>query len=545
MSRKSAHFIFSLLLLFSLLLPLVGTAPTRAHASAGAVVDPALKTALATATGPLEVIVTFQGSKAPGDAELSLLRGLGITQGLTMRSLPIAGVLANAAQVDALAARPEVRSLWLNTPLSYDNFDARALTGVDRIRRDATLTLRNGGLPVGGQGITVLVNDSGAEGLHADLAPNIIQNTSGATNLHGLVNVVPVTYVEGVPHTDIAGGHGTHVAGIVAGTGAKSGGKYEGVAPGAKLVVYGSGAGLLLLDTIGGFDYALTNQFRYGIRVVTNSWGATGDKTDFNPDHPTNVATKLLTDRNIVVVFSAGNSGPNAGTITGNFKKAPWVITVAAGDKNRQLASFSSRGTKDKDRPTLTAPGVDIISTRAVLGAPLGATSDVGVEPAYLPYYTSLSGTSMAAPHVAGIVALMLDANPKLTPAQVKQILQDTATLMPGYESWEVGAGYADAYKAVQRAFGMTVTDVPNNLDIVSTPTPTPTPTSTPVSTGGTQVIVSVIDSAVNPYHEFFNAGGEPYQSAAPSSVTPALLAALGVDSNHILKLTRTGNFSA
>jgi serine protease AprX len=181
-----------------------------------------------------------------------------------------------------------------------------------------------------------------------------------------------------VPNTDSTGGHGTHVAGIVGATGEKSGGKYEGVAPGADLVGYGSGAGLLLLDVIGGFDYALTHQKQYGIRVVTNSWGTTSDRcTDVDPDDPINVATKDSYDRNIVVVFSAGNSGPDTCTITGNYKKAPWVI-LAAGDRGRELTEFSSRGSAGcggtfradgrkwtwKDQPTLTAPGVDVVSTR-------------------------------------------------------------------------------------------------------------------------------------------------------------------------------------
>ena len=87
-----------------------------------------------------------------------------------------------------------------------------------------------------------------------------------------------------------------------------------------------------------------------------------------------------------------------------------------------------------EDRPTLTAPGNLIISTRTVspIGV-VGTPDDVlaGLEPAYLPYYTTLSGTSMAAPHVAGVVALMLDANPALTPLQLKSMLQSTATPMP------------------------------------------------------------------------------------------------------------------
>jgi len=444
-----------------------------AQAAAGASVDPVLRSALASASGPVEAIVTFRGDGAPTATNLALLQQAGVTTGVTLRSLPIAGVLITAAQVDALAAQPDVRSIYFNQALSYDNYDATALTGVDRVRTDVGMIRKNGGLPVTGKGVGVVVNDSGVDGTHKDLefGRHLVQNVEAATNLNALEpTLLPVTYVENVPNTDSTGGHGTHVAGIVGGTGALSSGKYEGVAPGAKLVGYGSGAGLAILDTLGGFDYALTNQTQYGIRVITNSWGTTSDvATDFDPNDPINVATKRLYDRGVVVVFSAGNSGPEAGTITGNYKKAPWVITVAAGDKDRGLADFSSRGRAGvggtvtvggqtftwSDQPSVTAPGVNIISTRVVspVGV-LGTPDDIeGIEPAYIPFYTTLSGTSMAAPHVAGIVALMLEANPQLTPSQVKQIIMDTATDMPGYQTFEVGEGYVDAYASVDRAF--------------------------------------------------------------------------------------------
>ncbi|MFZ5872672.1 MAG: S8 family serine peptidase [Actinomycetota bacterium] len=434
--------------------------------------DDDLAAALESATGELQVVVTFDGDGPPEPADVDLLRRTGVEAGITLSSLPIAGVLATPEEVRALAAAPGVRSVDLNRELTYDNADATALTGVDDVRRDPRLTKANGGLPVDGAGVGVLVNDSGIDGTHPDhqYGRDVVQNVLGATNLNGVDRqLLPVTWVENVPDTDRSGGHGTHVTGIVGGSGAASGGLYEGVAPGADLVGYGSGAALLLLDVLGGFDYALTHQREYGIRVVTNSWGDTSDRcTPVDPDDPVNVATKALADRNVVVVFSAGNSGPGECTITGNYKKAPWVIAVAAGDKERKLADFSSRGTPGgggtvtvdgetlrwEDRPTLTAPGVNIVSTRAIspVGA-LGTPDDVeGIDPAHWPYYTTLSGTSMAAPHVAGVVALMLDVQPTLTPAKVKSILQQTATDMPGYAEWQVGAGYVDAYAAVTTA---------------------------------------------------------------------------------------------
>ena len=240
--------------------------------------------------------------------------------------------------------------------------------------------------------------------------------------------------------------------------------------PAPNLIGYGSGAALFILDSLGGFDYALTNQARYNIRVVSNSFGSPSDVgTDFDPNDPTNIATKRLADRNIVIVFSAGNSGSGESTITGNFKKAPWVVLAAAGNKTGNLANFSSRGLERNggtvvidgetfqwdDRPTVATPGVDVISTRASTGDTWTDIGDENVPVAYQPFYTTLSGTSMAAPHLSGIVALMLEANPQLHWSDVKRILQKTATNLPGDEAWEVGAGYANAHAAVAMAKGV------------------------------------------------------------------------------------------
>lgn len=453
------------------LLRLTATIATVLFAGAAfaqAIVDARLQSALSTATGPVEVIVTFKGSGPPTPQEIALLKQIGITQGVTLQALPMACVLATASQVDALAKQPDVRSLYLNRQLTYYNYDATSITGVRRLRTDPSMTVRNGGFPYSGKGIGVLINDSGVDATHQDLqfGSHVVQNVQAAANLHAYSDVLLITYIEYQPNTDLGSGHGTHVAGIVGGTGAKSNGKYEGVAPGASLIGYGSGAVLFILDAVGGFDYALTHQFQYGIRVITNSWGTSGA---FEPDDPVNVASKAAYDRGIVVTFAAGNDGPGENTMN-PYSLAPWVISVAAGDKDGKLADFSSRGVKDQkgtftfdgeawvyeNRPTITAPGVDIISTRTLTGALplLAATDDASmIEPAYLPYYTVMSGTSMATPHVAGIVALMLEANPKLLPADVKAILQQTATNMPGYEAWEVGAGYVNAYAAVDRAY--------------------------------------------------------------------------------------------
>jgi serine protease AprX len=429
-------------------------------------IDPALRNVLASAR-TAEVIVTFKGNTAPALGDLDVLRAVGILGGTTFRSLPMVGTTATLAQVNALAASPRVRSVFLNKRLTYYNYEARHLTGVERVRASAGLTQLNRGLRVTGKGVGIYIADSGIDATHPDLklGKNVVQNVWApiSKDLVGdETGFRPVVVVENQPNTDNGGsGHGTHVAGISAGTGEASAGKQAGVAPGANVVGYGSGAAIFVLNALGSFDYLLTNQARYGLRVMNNSWGSSGP---FQPDDPVNVASRIAEQRNVVVVFAAGNGTyPNSHN---PYARAPWVISVANGTKAGTLAESSSRGTPggDKtvtaangevitwlDEPAVTAPGTDIVSVRASISA----STDTD------PFYTVMSGTSMASPHVAGIVALMLEANPLLTPDQVKQILKSTATHMPSalpgreYKGFEVGAGYANAFAAVQKSFDL------------------------------------------------------------------------------------------
>lgn len=468
--KKSLYIAIAFITTLLLVLQPTNLPRQAASASAGTAIDPVLETMLLkhASSAPIEVIISFRDTEKVTPEHLQLLTNLGIKTGISFNNLPITGALLTPQQIEALSLEESVQSIYYNAPLVFENETSTSITGVDQLREDAEIQAANGGFPLTGKNIGVVVNDSGVDGTHKDhqLGRNLVQNVLASTNLNSTIGLVPVTYLENVPNTDSSSGHGTHVAGIVGGTGAMSGGKYEGAAPGANLIGYGSGAGVAILDTIGGFDYALTHQREYNIRVITNSWGDSSDSnTDFDPNNPINIATKKLYDRGIITVFSAGNSGPGASTISGNYKKAPWVVTVAAGDQNKQLASFSSRGVKDKggtvivdgetfhwtDQPTITAPGVDIVSTRVISPlAPLSAPKDAAISPAHLPYYTTFSGTSMAAPHVAGIIALMLEADPTLSPSEVKNTLQQSATPMDGYESWQVGSGYVNAYAAVQ-----------------------------------------------------------------------------------------------
>jgi serine protease AprX len=447
-------------------------------AMADAQLDPQLLSKLLAAapTEELQIVISYEQSVPVTPGQVAALQSLGISKGVTMRTLPIAGALATPAEIRALAQRDDVASIYWNAPLRYYNQEARQITSTARAQ--ANPGDYNRALPFSGKGITVLVNDSGIDATHEDLklGEHVVQNVLGAQNILAELatefapGIVPVTYLEGVPNTDLGSGHGTHCAGSVAGTGERSNGLFRGVAPGADLVGYGSGAVLLILDAVGGLDYAATNQFsfRNTIRVTSNSWGSSGS---FEPLNPVNIASYELYKRGIVSVFAAGNDGPGEDTHN-PYAQAPWVISVGAGEKDGVLTGFSSRGKRGEsgtftmpdgrswtyvNEPAIVAPGVDIVSTRDPLGAlpPLEAQHDAEtLDPAYLPFYTHMSGTSMATPHVAGIVALLFEANPNLTPAQVKDLLKRTATNMSGRLSWEAGAGHVNTYAALAEASG-------------------------------------------------------------------------------------------
>ncbi|HEX8424372.1 MAG TPA: S8 family serine peptidase, partial [Pyrinomonadaceae bacterium] len=455
-------------------------------AALAARVSPALSsqlTALADSVKVGTVIVAFNTGDGLKDSHLSILRGLGVTRAITFPRLGMVALpAATAGQVRALAGDASVRSVWDNERIHYYDLQARTLTGVERVRGDAAFRQRNGNLSVTGKGdFSVLVIDSGVDATHDDLklGRTVIQNVQVLAGTDTVSEgFTPVTVLENVPNTDQTVGHGTHCAGIIGGTGQRSGGKYAGVAPGAKVIGAGLGAGLFVLNALGAWEWALANQYNYNIKVVSNSYGSFAT---FNPDDPINIASRAAYDSGITVVFAGANSGPGKNTYN-KYAKAPWVIGVAAGTKEGGLASFSSRGLpaderltdedtlNDYDAPTITAPGTGrefesnaakftsaYVSTRATSNITSnGLDADTELAPGEIPFYTQISGTSMATPYVAGVVALMLDADPSLTPDEIRQIIVETATRMPGYADHEVGAGYINAYAAVDKVFNRT-----------------------------------------------------------------------------------------
>jgi serine protease AprX len=481
------------------------------------VIDSSLKALIAegTSTEALEIILTYRS--APTESDINALENMGIVDGIKFQELPMIAISANIVQLNAILANSEIKprllSVYQNRELQYFMKDSRKYIGVDRQEVDNDYRVWNGGIPVSGKGIGVAVIDSGIDGTHPDLKPNVVKNVkviSGRLNTGLGEGIIPPVLVDS-PNTDTTSGHGTHVGGTVAGTGIMSSGDHRGVAPGAGLIGISTGEAISILWGLQAFDWTLANQHKYDIRVVTNSWGSGFEWDRMDPTEPINIASKEAHDRGMVVLFASGNDG---GYKTLNpYSFWPWVIGVAAGTKDGKLASFSSRGlSEDLDghlqekenrpepeipgwayideqgmtifdllHPTITAPGVDIISARS---STVGITALAAEEDAlYLPpahkvHYTYMSGTSMATPHMAGVAALLLEANPNLSPDEVKSIIEVTASPMGKRQLFEVGAGYVNVYEALKLAFalrgdtGIAVSasdyavETPNNRDI-------------------------------------------------------------------------------
>lgn len=420
-------------------------------------VDPDLAVLLNKVTDDSNINAAISFHHYPTASDLDQLRSIGILGGTLYKVLPVIMVTTTRARLIAASRLPQVRSIYGNRTLNWNSDPYFKTTQITRVAPDRDLQYKNNGMPVSGRGVTVAVLDTGINGLHNDLAGKVVQNVRLADLQSapiGFVNPIPL---EGLVNTDPISGHGTFVAGVIAGSGISSGGKYNGVAPGANLL--GLSAGDVNLSyVLAGFDYILDKGAGYNVRVVNCSFSS---NADFDYNDPVNIATKMLTDRGVNVVVSAGNTGDGNGTLN-PYATAPWVVSVGATDDKGNLAKFSSRGRfgDPMQDPTIVAPGVNVVGLRSLVSqtgitglTPLG-TDLQRLSLSEIPFYTTASGTSFSAPQVAGAIAMMLEANPQLSPHEVKETLQLTATPLTKNYRHEVGAGMLNTYAAVlQSAF--------------------------------------------------------------------------------------------
>ena len=403
-------------------------------------------------TGRTRVIVTLQpGAQLPeGLKRFAHSAKLGIINGHVV-------ALPNRL-LNEFAADPAVFRIHYDRPTRTSNFRTSLTTGARGVQQFVGYS---------GAGVGVAVIDSGIA-FHDDLiaAPSTLSTAVGGQRVRAFMD-----FVNGqlTPYDD--NGHGTHVAGIIAGNGFDSGGAKAGIAPEADLVslkvLDANGQGNIS-HVIAALDWVVANKDAYNIRVVNLSVGAAIRESYWTD--PLTLAAKRAVDAGIVVVTAAGNLGRTAGgvsqyggiTAPGN---APWVITVGAsssmGTPERNddtVAAFSSRGPSYIDwsaKPDLVAPGTGTVSLAAPGSTFYSTKADylmAGIAPTPFMPYLALTGTSMAAPVVSGTVALMVQANPALTPNAVKAILEYTAQTYPGYDALTEGAGFLNSLGAVRLA---------------------------------------------------------------------------------------------
>lgn len=457
----------------------------------GSVASPELVNVL-SASAPTDRLVVFVHAADVGTARAAVATaGLGLVT--TWDTIGVAVGVGTPAAVRSVVAQPGVTYVEPDQPLVYFLDTSHTATRGAEARTAAGNVLRPDNTPYDGTGVTIVVNDSGVDGTH-----EMFTRPDGTSKVERNVRELCAealcsgATVE-VPNSDIANGHGTHVAGIAGGfeRTAVDGRIVRGAAPGATLAAHGSGAGLSILAANAGLNWVLQNRANPcgdgscpPIRVVNNSWGSGGG--NFNPGSATSLLVNQLVDAGVVVVFAAGNGDAtgNGGDGSTNMvnphaqNPKPGVIGVAnyddinLGTRDGGLDTSSSRGKKGEPAtyPDISAPG-SIITSACTYALPICRSSGDVTDP----NYAAISGTSMAAPHIAGIVAVILEANPALTPAQVEDVVEDTAYKFgdPGTYEADVPARNSDNTTSFDKGHGLVdVVAALGDVDVLNRVTP-------------------------------------------------------------------------
>ncbi|BDG34285.1 S8 family peptidase [Saccharococcus caldoxylosilyticus] len=353
------------------------------------------------------------------------------------RYIPSCSAEVTPQALEQILQRSDVKKVYLNRKVSALLNNAVPSANAKHVTVNGTT--------LSGKGVTIAIVDTGIYP-HPDLEGRIVEF---------------VDFVNGrtAPYDD--NGHGTHCAGDAAGNGRMSSGLYAGPAYEANVVgvkvLNKAGAGTL--DTIiRGIEWCIqyneTNP-NNKIDIISLSLGGEPQPFPAENDDPLVQVVEKAWDHGIVVCAAAGNAGPEYRTISspGISDK---IITVGALDDldtaetraDDKVADFSSRGPTNYGvtKPDIVVPGVNIISLRA----PRSTLDKYQKQSRIDQYYTSMSGTSMATPICAGIVALMLQHKPNATPDEIKQALKEGTDLWKGLDPNVYGAGYVNAKKAIE-----------------------------------------------------------------------------------------------
>jgi subtilisin family serine protease len=396
--------------------------------------EPQVSMARAASTSLAGAAITNRFESVNGVATTPAKQDLGrFWDTLTGRGSTAGGVAALSAESGT------IRKIWLDRV-----YEPHLQQSVPQI--GAPLAWQSG---YDGTGVTVGIIDTGLDTSHPDLA--------GKTVLWKAFTI-PETGESTVFRDEH--GHGTHVAGIVVGTGAGAGGKYRGVAPGAQLAIFdacdpninGGLSGCTMSTILEGVHWMAEQR----IKIINMSLG-TGDTAEIDPLEE--AIQRLSEQYGLLYVISAGNTG-GAGLFTVESPgSTPAALTVGAVDKSDQIAFFSSRGPLPAFggyllKPDITGPGHDIISARASEGNDTGAPIDG--------WYMMASGTSMAAPHVVGAAAILLQRHPHWSGKQLKSALMGSARFNPADRLFDQGAGRVD----VPAALATAITSEPASLSL-------------------------------------------------------------------------------
>jgi serine protease AprX len=418
-------------------------AVTGARATSGAihaVIDSAI-----SGRGSSRVIVQTTGDVRA--ARASAVR----SGGIVTRDLPIVHGFAatlGARAIDELARLETVRAITLDRRVRTLDLAAPPPTLPPSVYRAVDGADRTAAAGYTGRGVTVALIDTGVADV-PDLAGRIVTVTDDDTGLaSSCVNF------SGEAGCQDSYGHGTFVAGIIAGNGRSSAGTYKGVAPEARVLsvkLSGRDGAADVSGLLASLQWVVEHKAQYGIRALNLSIG-TDSPQSYRID-PLNYAVEQVWNSGIVVVVAASNRGPDPATIT-KPGDDPWVVTVGAIDDNAtvsgsddSLPDFSARGPTLADaliKPDLVAPGAHMISLRAPGSA---------IDQAFPDYigngYRKGSGTSFATPQVTGAVAQLVQRDPSLTPDRIKYMLTSTAHATQASSlSIEVGSGVLNVWDA-------------------------------------------------------------------------------------------------
>jgi len=421
----------------------------------------------ATATGTAQVFVhadNVTNARAAVNAS-------GLTLITTWDKIGVAVASGTPSQIAAVRTEPGVSYVEADQPIRLSQFTSNTSTRGEQARAS---------LGLDGRGVSAAVIDTGVDGTHP-----YFRNPDGTSAVkRNLKNICgPVTGpnndscfldLTAVNDTDTlsAGGHGTHVAGIVAGRDVQlsDGSRLHGAAPGATIISLSVGAGLSILGADAALNWVLEHHNNPcagcpPIKVTNNSYGPSGGGT-FDPNSATAKLQRALAAEGVVTVWAAGNDGPdNSATNPPGQDPTPGIIMVASyddlntGTRDGIVSDFSSRGAPGQPAtyPDISAPGSNITSACRLylVICSTGLDPRSGPGPQDIGTFNTISGTSMATPHVVGIVAQLFQRKPSATPAQIENAIKSTAYKFTNGEPYDAGGtsrdkgfGLIDAYAA-------------------------------------------------------------------------------------------------